>query len=120
MARMMAPLSTVAAQNPFAQTERAYSAEQLAHINNTNYAISIPYSKLLIAQDAVNQSAAMHDNSRASHHRALTGTTTPVSVLISVSRWLTPGGLSLLLSRNPYGGGFKQAHISRGPMHHQL
>lgn len=59
MARIMAPLSQVAATNPYAQSAVEYSALELEKVSAANYPISLPYSKLLIAQDAVNQSSAL-------------------------------------------------------------
>lgn len=59
MAAMMSPFSAVAAANPYAQNGLAYSARELATQGKSNYPISLPYSKLLIAQDAVNQGAAL-------------------------------------------------------------
>jgi acetyl-CoA C-acetyltransferase len=59
MARLMAPFSEVAVNNPYSQSPRAYSAEELAETGPGNFLISLPYSKLLVAQDAVNQSAAL-------------------------------------------------------------
>jgi acetyl-CoA C-acetyltransferase len=59
MAQLMAPFSAVAAANPYAFFPRAYSAAQLAAVNNDNYALTLPYSKNLVAQDAVNQGAAV-------------------------------------------------------------
>jgi acetyl-CoA C-acetyltransferase len=59
MAELMAPFSEVAAANPYSQTGIAYSAKELATQGKSNYPISLPYSKLLIAQDSVNQGAAL-------------------------------------------------------------
>ena len=59
MANLMAPFSAVAANNPYAQFKTSYSAEQLSHVDKANYPISLPYTKLLVAQDAVNQAAAL-------------------------------------------------------------
>lgn len=59
MAQLMAPFSAVAAANPFSQFPNAYPASALAELNAGNYPISLPYSKLLVAQDAVNQSSAL-------------------------------------------------------------
>ena len=59
MAQLMAPFSIIASANPYAQTGIAYTAAELAEISKRNYAISLPYSKFLIAQDAVNQAAAV-------------------------------------------------------------
>ncbi len=59
MAQLLVPFSTVAAANPYAQSPVAYTAEQLAAVTTTNYPLSLPYTKLLVAQDAVNQAAAL-------------------------------------------------------------
>jgi acetyl-CoA C-acetyltransferase len=59
MAKLMAPFSEVAATNTYAQSQTAYTALELADSGPGNYPISLPYSKLLVAQDAVNQSAAL-------------------------------------------------------------
>jgi acetyl-CoA C-acetyltransferase len=59
MAQLLAPFSSVAAANPYAQWPIAYTAQELAAVGPSNYPISLPYSKLLVAQDAVNQSAAL-------------------------------------------------------------
>jgi acetyl-CoA C-acetyltransferase len=59
MAQLMAPFSTVAEANPYSQSPVAHTAQALAAIDAGNYLISLPYSKLLIAQDAVNQASAL-------------------------------------------------------------
>ncbi|GAB5451974.1 MAG: acetyl-CoA acetyltransferase [Halioglobus sp.] len=59
MAQLMAPFSRVAAANPYSHSPNAYTADELAQVNRGNYLISHPLSKLLVAQDAVNQSAAL-------------------------------------------------------------
>jgi acetyl-CoA C-acetyltransferase len=59
MAQLMAPFSAVAAANPFSQFPREYTAQELATIGPGNYPLNLPYSKLLVAQDAVNQSSAL-------------------------------------------------------------
>lgn len=59
MAQLLAPFSEVAASNPYSQNPRSYSAEELAETGPGNFLISLPYSKLLVAQDAVNQAAAL-------------------------------------------------------------
>ena len=59
MAQLLAPFSAVAATNPYSQSPLAYTADELATVGPGNYLISLPYSKLLVAQDAVNQSAAL-------------------------------------------------------------
>jgi len=59
MAQTFAPFSQIAADNPFSQYPRAYTAQELALPTTRNYPISLPYTKWLIAQDAVNQGAAL-------------------------------------------------------------
>lgn len=59
MGQMMAPFSDVAALNPLSQNPRAYTVDELALPSTSNYPISLPYTKWLIAQDAVNQGAAV-------------------------------------------------------------
>ena len=60
MAEMLAPFSKVAAANPYAQIAQVRSVEDLVNTGaNKNYLISLPYSRLLVAQDAVNQGAAV-------------------------------------------------------------
>jgi acetyl-CoA C-acetyltransferase len=59
MAELLAPFSEVAARNPYAQYPRAYTSQELAGVEGSNYPISIPYTKRLVAQDSVNQSAAL-------------------------------------------------------------
>ena len=59
MGELFAGFSEVAAQNPYAQFPVARSAEFLSSTSNDNYQLNIPYGKWLVAQDAVNQSAAV-------------------------------------------------------------
>lgn len=59
MAQLMAPFSAVAAANPYAQSPLAHTPQTLAQPGPGNYPISLPYTKLLVAQDAVNQGAAL-------------------------------------------------------------
>ena len=59
MAELLAPMSQVAASNPYAFFPTGYSAQELAGNNNGNYPICLPFSKRLVAQDAVNQAAAV-------------------------------------------------------------
>ncbi len=59
MAAMWAGFSEVAAANPFAQFPVARSAAFLATRSPENYPISDPYLKWDVAQDAVNQGAAV-------------------------------------------------------------
>jgi len=59
MGELFAPFTAVAAANPYAQFPQAQSAADLARIDDTNYLISEPYPKAVVAQDAVNQGAAV-------------------------------------------------------------
>jgi acetyl-CoA C-acetyltransferase len=59
MGRMLAPFSETAANNPYAFKQQAYDAATLADQGPGNYPISLPYSKLLVAQDSVNQGSAL-------------------------------------------------------------
>lgn len=59
MAALLSPLSEVASQNPYAFRQKSYSSAELMNQGSGNYPISLPYSKLLVAQDAVNQAAAL-------------------------------------------------------------
>ncbi|MEM1402254.1 MAG: acetyl-CoA acetyltransferase [Pseudomonadota bacterium] len=59
MADLFSPFSHVAADNPYAQFPVARSANFLAITSDDNYALNVPYGKWLVAQDAVNQGAAV-------------------------------------------------------------
>ena len=59
MAKLFAPFSEVAARNPYAQFRHAYSEDFLATPSAENYLLSEPYTKWFVAQDAVNQGAAV-------------------------------------------------------------
>jgi acetyl-CoA C-acetyltransferase len=59
MAKLFATFSVVAAQNSYSQFPVARSADFLATASVENYAISDPFTKWLVAQDAVNQGAAV-------------------------------------------------------------
>ncbi len=57
--QVYARLSAIAAQNPYAQFPAKRSAEFLASPSKENYPVFDPYLKWHIAQDAVNQAAAL-------------------------------------------------------------
>ena len=59
MGQLLSGLSRVAANNPHAVRQQAYSAEAISSPANNNYELSLPYRKLQVSQDAVNQSAAL-------------------------------------------------------------
>jgi acetyl-CoA C-acetyltransferase len=59
MGRLFAPLSRVAASNPFATAPVAYTPEELVTVSERNRMIAAPYTRLLVARDQVNQAAAV-------------------------------------------------------------
>lgn len=59
MAKLFAPFSKVAAANPYAQFPVERSVDFLSTRSNDNYDVADPYFKWFVAQDAVNQGAAL-------------------------------------------------------------
>ncbi len=59
MAELLSGFSQVAADNPYAQFPKARTADFLATESTENYALADPYLKWHVAQDAVNQGAAV-------------------------------------------------------------
>ena len=59
MAELFAPFSTVASTHPYAQFPTARSADFLQTPSKDNYPVADPYLKWHVAQDAVNQAAAV-------------------------------------------------------------
>ncbi|MCI4645308.1 MAG: enoyl-CoA hydratase-related protein [Hyphomonadaceae bacterium] len=59
MSELLAPFSQVAAQNPYSQFPEERSAQFLETHSSENYPIADPYLKWHVAQDAVNQGAAV-------------------------------------------------------------
>ena len=59
MADLFASFSAVASRNPYAFWQQPYSSADLLTDGRDNYPISLPYTKRLVAQDAVNQAAAL-------------------------------------------------------------
>src|SRR3546814_18645077 len=59
MAELWEGFSMVAAANPYAQFPEARSHEFLKTTSNANYRVADPYLKWHVAQDAVNQGAAV-------------------------------------------------------------
>ena len=59
MGEVMAPLSKVAADNPFAMFPREFSAAEIAFRTDQNPYIALPYTKAMVAKDRVNQAAAV-------------------------------------------------------------
>ncbi len=58
-ARLFAPFSAVAAANPYAQFPTAHEADFLATPGPDNYLLCEPFTRWMVAQDAVNQGAAV-------------------------------------------------------------
>ena len=59
MAALFQPFTDIAAANPYAQFATARSAEYLSTPSQENYRVADPYLKWHVAQDAVNQGAAL-------------------------------------------------------------
>ena len=59
MARLFAPFTQVASQNPHAMSRAVYSAADLITVSEKNRMIADPYPRRLVARDQVNQSAAL-------------------------------------------------------------
>ena len=59
MARLFAPFTPVAANNPHSMTRAVYSPEELATVSGRNRMISDPHPIRMVARDQVNQSAAL-------------------------------------------------------------
>ncbi|CAA0090207.1 Uncharacterised protein [Zhongshania aliphaticivorans] len=57
--RLFAKFSEVAANNPYSQFPVARSAEFLNTVSEENYWVAHPHTKWMVAQDAVNQGAAL-------------------------------------------------------------
>jgi acetyl-CoA C-acetyltransferase len=58
MAELFAPMSKVAARNPFSSSPVERSVEEIETITDQNRMICDPYPRLLVARDTVNQGAA--------------------------------------------------------------
>ncbi len=59
MAELFAPMSAVAARNPFATSPVQRSVEEILTVDADNRMICDPYPRLLVARDQVNQGAAV-------------------------------------------------------------
>jgi len=59
MAKRIAPLSTVAANNPYSMFAQAYAPEEIATPSAMNRALVSPFLKHMVAKDRVNQGAAV-------------------------------------------------------------
>ena len=58
-ARLFAPFSAIAANHPYAQFPTARDTTFLSTVSAENYLLCEPYTKWMVAQDAVNQAAAV-------------------------------------------------------------
>ena len=59
MAKLIAPMSSVAAQNPNAMFQQAYPADDIATPTTANRNLISPFLKNMVAKDGVNQGAAI-------------------------------------------------------------
>ncbi|MEM9739877.1 MAG: acetyl-CoA acetyltransferase [Pseudomonadota bacterium] len=59
MGALFAPLSEVAAANPYAQNSKALGEEDIARETERNFMIADPFLRNMVAQDNVNQGAAV-------------------------------------------------------------
>jgi acetyl-CoA C-acetyltransferase len=59
MAELFAPMSKVAAKNPFSSSPVERSVEEIETVTDENRMICDPYPRLLVARDTVNQGAAL-------------------------------------------------------------
>lgn len=59
MADLIAPMSTVAAHNPYAMFREAFAAQDVATAGPDNRPLTSPYLKAMVAKDRVNQGAAL-------------------------------------------------------------
>ena len=95
MARLFAPFSQVASDNPYAQFPVRRSEEFLSTESDDNYRIADPYLKWHVAQDAVNQGAAV----------LLTSVGKAEALGIPREHWVFPQGgadtMDKLVSRRP-------------------
>ncbi len=69
MAELFAPLSAVAAANPYSASPVARTVDEILTIDADNRMICDPYPRLLVARDQVNQGAAVVLMSVAAAHR---------------------------------------------------
>ena len=59
MARLIAPMSEIAAQNPYAMFPKAFSAGEVSARSDANRKLVTPFLKNMVAKDRVNQGAAV-------------------------------------------------------------
>ena len=59
MSELLAPLSCVATDNPYAMFPQALTAEAIAQPSEANGYVATPYTKAMVAKDGVNQAAAV-------------------------------------------------------------
>lgn len=58
MGELFAPMSTIAAANPYSAAPTERSAHELATVTESNRMLSEPFTRLIVARDQVNQAAA--------------------------------------------------------------
>lgn len=89
MSELWESFAAVAAKNPYAQFPEARSRDFLAEESDANYAVADPYLKWHVAQDAVNQGAAL----------ILTSVETAERVGIDPAKWIFLHGYSAIKDR---------------------
>ena len=89
MSELWAGFSNVAATNPYAQFPQARSADFLATPSRDNYPVADPYLKWHVAQDAVNQGAAV----------VLTSVSRATELGIDRAKWVYLHGYSAVADR---------------------
>jgi acetyl-CoA C-acetyltransferase len=91
MARLFAPFTRVAANNPHTMSKAVYSAEELATVTEKNRMICDPYPLRMVARDQVNQSAALLFTSAAKARE----------LGIAEDQWIYLHGYADLMERPP-------------------
>jgi len=59
MAELIAPMSAIAASNPYSMFDRSYRVDEIAKLGDENRPLTTPFSKFMVAKDGVNQGAAI-------------------------------------------------------------
>lgn len=80
MGRLMERLNSVAVSNPYATHREVLSADQISTVARDNRLLSTPYTRAMVAKDAVNQGAAV----------VLASARLARSLGIAQSRWIYP------------------------------
>jgi len=101
MAKLFAPFTRVAADNPHAMSQSIYTSEELATVTPSNRLTSDPYPRRMVARDQANQGAAV----------LLTSVARAQELGIPESRFVYLHGGADLKERTP----IERQDLSRGP-----